>query len=47
MWTVWVGGVEATDWLIEDYDDAVQLALSYHEAGYDDVRIEEVRKVCV
>jgi hypothetical protein len=42
MWLVWVGGVEVHDWEIESEDDAVNLALAYHEQGHDDVRLEEV-----
>jgi hypothetical protein len=36
--TVWVGGVEVNDELV-DYDDAVFLALFYDASGHDDVCI--------
>lgn len=38
IYTVWVGGVEVNDVLV-DYDDAVFLALYHNEQGHDDVQL--------
>ncbi len=38
-YTVWVGGTEVNDSLLE-YDDAIKLADSYRKKEYDDVIVE-------
>ena len=38
-YTVWVGGTEVNDSLLE-YDDAMKLADSYRKKEYDDVIVE-------
>ena len=38
IYTVWVGGVEVNDELV-DYDDAVFFALTYDAQGHDDVQL--------
>ena len=42
MWTVWVGGSEATDYYLPTVGDAVREATYWESKGYDDVVIEEV-----
>lgn len=39
IWTVWVGGVEVTDYLL-NYEDAMELGQSYVDDGYDDVSVD-------
>jgi hypothetical protein len=39
FFTVWVGGVEVNDYLIECEKVAINIAQSYSEQGYDDVAI--------
>ena len=41
VWTVWVGGGEVNDYLL-DYETALRVAQSYIEDGYDEVVIEKV-----
>jgi hypothetical protein len=41
-YTVWVGGVEVTDYLITEAQAKV-IADSYIENGYTDVEIEQVK----
>lgn len=41
MYTVWVGGVEVNDYLL-DKTSALQLAHQYLSDGYDDVKIETI-----
>jgi len=38
-YTVWVGGTEVNDSLLE-YDDAMKLAKSYRKEGHTDVIVE-------
>ena len=40
-YTVWVGGVEVNDYLLNK-EEAQYLADQYSEDGYDDVQVEEV-----
>lgn len=44
LFTVWVGGVEVNEWLIECERDAINLALEYSEQGYDDVAIVKLNE---
>ena len=39
-YSVWAGGIEVTDYLFDNYEDAESLANVYKEEGYDDVKIE-------
>lgn len=41
MFTVWVGGAEATDYLLGS-GEALSVATHYRELGYDDVVIEKI-----
>jgi hypothetical protein len=42
IYTVWVGGIEVNDELV-DYDDAVFLALFHDAQGHDDVQLVNTR----
>ena len=42
-WTVWVGGFEVNDYLMESKEEAENLAKEYKDDGYDDVIIEEIK----
>lgn len=39
-YSVWVGGVEVTDYLVTK-QDAEKIAKEYRKEGYDDVQIEK------
>lgn len=40
-YTVWVGGIEITDYLLP-FTDATRLAQAWREAGWDDVVVEAI-----
>jgi len=42
-YSVWVGGVEVNDYLIETLGEAEKLANNWQAQGYDDVQIEEIQ----
>jgi hypothetical protein len=43
-YTVWVGGVEITDYYVNSVADAEQIAKHWKDKGYDDVFIEIIKK---
>ena len=44
MWTVWVGGLEVNDYLLNTFAEAEELAQWWKDKGYDEVAIEEVNE---
>ena len=43
IYTVWVGGIEATDYLV-NYQQANEILKSYLDDGYTDVKIEKIEE---
>jgi len=43
IYTVWVGGIEATDYLV-NYQQANEILKSYLDDGYTDIKIEKIEE---
>ena len=43
-YSVWVGGVEVTDYLVTK-QDAEKIAREYRKEGYDDVQIKKLKNI--
>ena len=43
IYTVWVGGIEVTDYLV-NYQQANEILKSYLDDGYTDIKIEKIEE---
>jgi hypothetical protein len=44
IYTVWVGGIEVTDYLV-NYQQANEILKRYLDDGYTDIKIEKIEEV--